>query len=106
MHWQQQRATPRAVQSKLSIGTRTWVRQFQFNTEATISNLRKGSKVSWSWGAHQAHGRIVERFTTRVTRTMQGTKVVREASKDEPAYLIEQEDGDQVLKSGSELSRA
>ncbi|MBO9589402.1 DUF2945 domain-containing protein [Devosia sp.] len=64
---------------------------------------RKGSKVSWTWGAHEAHGKIIERFTSRVTRTIKGTEVTREASRKEPAYLIEQEDGDQVLKSRSEL---
>ncbi|MGV3575886.1 MAG: DUF2945 domain-containing protein [Devosia sp.] len=65
--------------------------------------FRKGSKVSWTWGAHEAHGKIIERFTRRVTRTIKGTEVTREASRKEPAYLIEQEDGDQVLKSRSEL---
>jgi len=66
--------------------------------------MRKGSKVSWSWGAHTAHGKIVERFTQKVTRTLKGSEVTREASKKEPAYLIEQEDGDRVLKSRSELT--
>ena len=66
--------------------------------------LRKGSKVSWKWGAHEAHGKIVERFTTKVTRTLKGTEVTREASAKEPAFLIEQEDGDQVLKSKTELT--
>ena len=66
--------------------------------------LRKGSKVSWTWGAHEAHGKIVERFTTKVTRTLKGTEVTREASAKEPAFLIEQEHGDQVLKSKSELT--
>lgn len=65
--------------------------------------FRKGSKVSWTWGAHEAHGKIIERFTSRVTRTIKGTDVTREASRKEPAYLIEQEDGDHVLKSRSEL---
>ena len=66
--------------------------------------LRKGSKVSWTWGAHEAHGKIVERFTAKVTRTLKGTEVTREASAKEPAFLIEQEDGDQVLKSKTELT--
>jgi hypothetical protein len=66
--------------------------------------LRKGSKVSWQWGANTAHGRIVERFTSRVTRTIKGAEVTRNATRREPAYLIEQEDGDRVLKSRSELS--
>lgn len=67
--------------------------------------LRKGSKVSWRWCANTAHGTIVERFTGRTTRTIKGTMVTREASRKEPAYLIEQEDGDRVLKSRSELTR-
>lgn len=65
--------------------------------------FRKGSKVSWTWGANTAHGKIVERFVTRVSRTIKGTEVTRHASRKEPAYLIEQEDGNQVLKSRSEL---
>lgn len=65
--------------------------------------FRKGSKVSWAWGAHTAEGKIVERFTAKVTRTIKGTEVTREASRKEPAYLIEQDDGDKVLKSRSEL---
>ncbi|SFV31110.1 Protein of unknown function [Devosia crocina] len=65
--------------------------------------FRKGSKVSWAWGAHTAEGKIVERFTSKVTRTIKGSEVTREASQKEPAYLIEQEDGDKVLKSRSEL---
>jgi hypothetical protein len=65
--------------------------------------MRKGSKVSWRWGANTAHGKIVERFTARVTRTIKGTEVTRDASRKEPAYLIEQDDGDKVLKSRSEL---
>jgi hypothetical protein len=69
-----------------------------------MANLRKGSKVSWNWGEHQTHGKIVDRFTARVTRTLQGIKVVREASKEQPAYLIEQADGDKVIKTASELS--
>ena len=68
--------------------------------------FRKGSRVSWAWGAHTASGKIVERFTEKVSRTIKGTEVTREASRSEPAYLIEQDDGDKVLKSRSELSSA
>ncbi len=70
------------------------------------TSFRKRSKVSWNWGANTATGRIVERFTQPVERTIKGTAVKRNASQREPAYLIEQEDGDKVLKSKSELSRA
>lgn len=49
-------------------------------------------------------GKVTERFTAKVTRTIKGNEVTREASEDEPAYLIEQDDGDEVLKSVTELS--
>ncbi|RUT28210.1 DUF2945 domain-containing protein [Arsenicitalea aurantiaca] len=68
--------------------------------------LRKGTKVKWSWGKSTATGKITERFTKKVTRTLKGAEVTRDASTKEPAYLIEQEDGTKVLKSRSELSRA
>jgi Protein of unknown function (DUF2945). len=70
------------------------------------TSFRKGTRVSWTWGANTATGRIAERFTKPVERTIKGTTVKRNASQREPAYLIEQEDGDRVLKSKSELSRA
>lgn len=71
-----------------------------------MSGLRVGSKVTWTWGAHEARGKIVERFERRVTRTIEGTKVVRNGSRGEPAFLVEQEDGGRALKSASELSAA
>ncbi|MBN8932952.1 MAG: DUF2945 domain-containing protein, partial [Rhizobium pusense] len=48
---------------------------------------------------------ILEVFTEDVERTISGSTIKRKASKDEPAYLIEQEDGGKVLKSRSELER-
>jgi len=68
--------------------------------------FRKGSKVTWSWGKGSATGKIVERFTKKVTRTIKGAEITRDASTAEPAFLIEQDDGDRVLKSKSELTAA
>lgn len=68
--------------------------------------IRKGTEVEWNWGNGTGRGKVIETFTNKVTRTIAGSKVTREASEDDPAYLIEQDDGDQVLKSRSELSRA
>ncbi len=68
-----------------------------------MGDYSKGDTVEWNWGGGTGTGKIKERFTSDVERTIKGSKVSREASKDEPAYLIEQEDGDRVLKSGSEL---
>jgi hypothetical protein len=68
------------------------------------NRFRTGQQVSWQWADDRAHGRIAERFERRVQRTFKGTRVVRNGSKDDPAYLIEQGDGGKVLKLGSELS--
>jgi hypothetical protein len=63
-----------------------------------------GDTVRWNWGSGTATGTVKERFTAKVTRTIGGSEITRNASDDEPAYLIEQDDGDRVLKSASELS--
>lgn len=65
--------------------------------------LKLGSQVIWKWGGSTAKGKITEIFHDEVTRTIKGKEITRKASRDEPAYLIEQEDGDRVLKSKSEI---
>lgn len=62
--------------------------------------------VRWKWGSGHASGTVEERFTEKVTRTIKGNEVTRNATEDDPAYLIVQEDGDRVLKSGSELEKS
>ncbi|QLC25726.1 HVA1 family protein [Parasphingopyxis algicola] len=62
--------------------------------------------VEWDWGQGTAKGQIAERFEREVTRTIDGTEVTRNGSEDNPAYLIRQEDGDRVLKLGSEIRAA
>ena len=68
--------------------------------------LRKGSRVSWTWGSGTATGKIVEVHRAKVTRTIKGSEITRNGTQDDPAYLIEQDDGSQVLKSRSEVERA
>lgn len=63
-----------------------------------------GEHVTWKWGNGTAEGTIEERLTSKVTRTIDGNEVTRNADEDEPAYLIRQEDGSRVLKSASELT--
>ncbi|WP_256753704.1 hypothetical protein [Mesorhizobium sp. Mes31] len=46
-----------------------------------------------------------ESFTSDVRHTINGAETVRKASRQEPAHLIEQADGDHMLKSRSELKR-
>jgi hypothetical protein len=66
----------------------------------------KGEKVRWHWASGSATGTIADAFERRVQRTLKGSKIVRNGTRDNPAYLIEQDDGDRVLKRGSELSKA
>lgn len=68
------------------------------------NSYRTGQYVNWNWGSGTAKGKIAERFERKVTRTLKGTEVTRGGSDDNPAYLIRQDDGDEVLKLGSELS--
>ncbi|MBG0508649.1 DUF2945 domain-containing protein [Agrobacterium sp. MOPV5] len=70
-----------------------------------MSVYRKGTKVRWNWGSGTGEGKIVEAFTDDVERTVAGSRIKRKASRQEPAYLIEQDDGASVLKSRSELKR-
>lgn len=67
-------------------------------------DIHIGDTVEWNWGNGTGSGKVTERFTSKVTRTIDGTEVTRDASEDEPAYMIEQDDGDRVLKSSTELS--
>ncbi len=71
-----------------------------------MTKFRKGAKVEWDWGNGTATGKVAESFTEEVTRTIKGKEIKRKASKDEPAYLVEQDDGGRALKSHSELRKA
>lgn len=63
-----------------------------------------GDEVSWNWSNGTANGTVKRIYKKRVTKTLKGSEIVRNADADNPAYLIEQDDGDQVLKSDSELN--
>lgn len=70
-----------------------------------MTTYSKGTKVEWNWANGTETGKVAESFTEDVERTIKGAKIKRKASKDEPAYLVEQDDGDRVLKSHSELTK-
>ena len=65
--------------------------------------MKKGEKVHWKYGRSEAEGKIEQEFTKPVTKNIKGSEIKRNASKDEPAYLIKQENGNQILRSESEL---
>lgn len=68
--------------------------------------IRKGTTVEWEWGEGTASGEVSEIFHREVTRTLNGSEITRNGSEDDPAYLIKQEDGSEILKLKSEVSRA
>ena len=69
-------------------------------------SYQTGTKVEWDWGNGTGTGKIVKKYTQKITLKLQGSEVTRKASDGEPAYKIEQDDGSEVLKSGSELRKA
>jgi len=68
--------------------------------------IRKGTEVRWDWGKGTATGIVEEIYKSDVKKTINGSKVKRNASQSDPAYLIKQDDGQKVLKSANEVSRA
>jgi hypothetical protein len=65
-----------------------------------------GEKVQWNWGNGTGEAEVKEVHTERVEREIAGTNQVRNGTDDNPAYVLEQSDGRQVLKLHSELGKA
>lgn len=68
--------------------------------------IRRGTKVTWKWGNGRGEGKVKELIKEEVSRSIKGEEVKRKGSKSNPALLIEQDDGDQVIKLKSEVERA
>ena len=67
--------------------------------------IRKGTNVKWIWGNGEAEGKVIESYTKSITKTIKGNTVTRHGEKENKALLIEQDDGNKVLKLESEVSR-
>ena len=67
--------------------------------------IREGSKVQWNWGDGKASGKVIETYTEKVTKTIDGSEITREGEEGDKALFIEQEDGSKVLKSESEVEK-
>jgi hypothetical protein len=63
----------------------------------------EGDDVKWNWGQGQAEATVKEVHTERVERTIKGSKKTRNGTEDNPAYVLEQSNGQTVLKLHSEL---
>lgn len=65
----------------------------------------EGTKVKWKWGNGYGSGTVQSSFTEKVTRKISGEEITRNGSRDNPAYYIQVEDGNYVLKLHSELEK-
>ncbi|QFT93873.1 hypothetical protein FIU86_13565 [Roseovarius sp. THAF9] len=68
--------------------------------------ISQGDKVEWGWGNGTGQGEVKKVYTQKTTVKIKESEITRDADDDCPAYLIEQEDGDEVLKSASEVRKA
>lgn len=65
-----------------------------------------GTKVAWNWGNGTPTATVVESATDRIEKTINGKKQSRNGTDDNPAYVLEQDNGQNVLKLHSELKKA
>lgn len=67
------------------------------------SRWRVGSRVCWMWLGRPVHGTVKDVFIERVEKVIKGKTIVRNGSKDRPAYLVVSDAGNEALKLHSEL---
>ncbi|MGL5837266.1 MAG: DUF2945 domain-containing protein [Sphingorhabdus sp.] len=64
-------------------------------------SYRAGDKVSWKSHGGEAHGKVVKKVTSPTQ--IKGHKVA--ASKDNPQYIVETEDGKQAAHKAEALTK-
>lgn len=65
-----------------------------------MSEFRKGDRVTWSSHGSTAHGHVVRKITRD---TEAGGRTVK-ASKDDPQYLVESDNGGDAVHKPDALS--
>ena len=68
-----------------------------------MNGFKQGDKVKWRWGQSWAEGEVRSVTARKVTRTIKGSTVSRNGTRDNPALYIEQAKGGRVLKLASEV---
>ena len=63
--------------------------------------LKAGDRVSWNSHGGKAHGKVVKKLTSELK--IKGHKVA--ASKDNPEYLVETEEGKQAAHKAEALTK-
>ena len=64
--------------------------------------LKSGDRVSWKSHGGTAHGKVVRKLTS--STSIKGHKVA--ASKDNPEYLVETDEGKQAAHKADALTKA
>lgn len=67
--------------------------------------IREGSKVKWKWGDGYAEGKVLKTYTSKITKSIQGTEVTRNGEEGNKALLIKSSNGSDVLKLESEVEK-
>ena len=64
-----------------------------------------GAAVSWKWAGRAIEGTVEETFTSKVTRKIKTATITRNATAENPAYLVKSSAGNLALKLESELTK-
>ena len=70
-----------------------------------MKSYATNTKIKWPWGNGEGKGKIREVHHDTLTRKIKDAEVTRHGTDENPAYLIEQEDGDEVIKLHSEVEK-
>ena len=65
--------------------------------------MKVGDQVGWKWASSIATGRVLEVRHERVEIESKGKQIVRNGSHDDPAVIIQSDNGSKVLKLAHEL---
>lgn len=66
-------------------------------------SIDTGNRVRWRWGQGWGDGEVTEVHAETVSRQFSGSEVTRHGDENNPALIIQQDDGDKVLKLASEV---
>jgi len=70
-----------------------------------MTTVKKGDNVEWKYGKSKAEGKVAEVHKEDVNKNVQGKTIKRKGSKEEPALVIKQDNGKEVVKSASEVDK-
>ena len=70
-----------------------------------MATVKKGDEVEWKYGKGKGTGNVAEVHKDDVSKKVQGKTIKRKGSAEEPALVIRQENGKEVVKSASEITK-